>query len=440
MATVTGQCKASDMKVFNVQYYGALGNGSHDDSPAIQAATDAAIAAGGGTVYFPLLLGAGSPTFSTYKVVTPISFNNDTTIGVRFLGEMSGSPIRGTVDGYIFDRHLATPNNTKAHRIFERLDITNDHTTGGGIRIGSSIGAVIRHCIINAHIDITTEDSVGVSSSNTQIQDCTLTGKGDFIGSVAIINGGGGSITGTKVQPGNIGILAYGNGLHISGGRIERCSQGHVYGLDSGGNDVGLSGFSCTGNTFEGCWTSIDFQGTVSGFSLKGISILGHDSGNAGPSGSYTVNVPTAQNSQYGIRIRADKARNGVISGFSASTADVATFLMEDSTIRGNVLITSGSMTNVATTWSLPTKAHTAKFMPGMNSSVLSGVTTGVAATYLFANLPGQSGAASVTPIEGEEYDITDSSTATWGQTVTGSGSNHVRTRYNGTNWTVLGT
>lgn len=41
-------------------------------------------------------------------------------------------------------------------------------------------------------------------------------------------------------------------------------------------------------------------------------------------------------------------------------------------------------------------------------------------------------------PTEGDWAIITDSSTATWGATVSGGGANRVLARYNGTNWTVV--
>jgi hypothetical protein len=44
-----------------------------------------------------------------------------------------------------------------------------------------------------------------------------------------------------------------------------------------------------------------------------------------------------------------------------------------------------------------------------------------------------------VAPFEGQECDVTDSNTATWGATVAAGGANHVKVRYNGTNWTVVG-
>jgi hypothetical protein len=53
---------------FNVKAYGAVGDGSADDTTAIQAAIDACKAAGGGTVYFP---GATYKTNSTLTIGAP---------------------------------------------------------------------------------------------------------------------------------------------------------------------------------------------------------------------------------------------------------------------------------------------------------------------------------------------------------------------------------
>lgn len=56
---------------FDVTDYGATGDGSSDDSSAIQDAVDAALAAGGGTVFFP----AG-----TYKLLTPLDLGSRLSI------------------------------------------------------------------------------------------------------------------------------------------------------------------------------------------------------------------------------------------------------------------------------------------------------------------------------------------------------------------------
>jgi len=59
-------------------------------------------------------------------------------------------------------------------------------------------------------------------------------------------------------------------------------------------------------------------------------------------------------------------------------------------------------------------------------------LTTLSVAGVTYANRPG-------TPVAGMVVYITDSSTATWGATIAGSGANKVLAFYNGTNWTVAG-
>lgn len=63
-------------------------------------------------------------------------------------------------------------------------------------------------------------------------------------------------------------------------------------------------------------------------------------------------------------------------------------------------------------------------------TAVVAGSVRGTAVA--FGSLP-------AVPVEGMLVAVTDSSTATWGATITGSGANHVLAYYNGTNWTVAG-
>lgn len=74
---------------FNVKEYGATGNGSTDDTAAIQAAITAAQTAGGGTVYIP---------FGTYKTSSTltISANGVALIGEKTQGISTGSRIAPT--------------------------------------------------------------------------------------------------------------------------------------------------------------------------------------------------------------------------------------------------------------------------------------------------------------------------------------------------------
>jgi hypothetical protein len=67
---------------FNVKQYGAIGNGTADDTSAIQASINAAINAGGGIVFFP----AG-----TYKVSSPLNLSSS---GVILAGSGAGTVIQ----------------------------------------------------------------------------------------------------------------------------------------------------------------------------------------------------------------------------------------------------------------------------------------------------------------------------------------------------------
>ena len=69
-------------KVFNVRTYGAKGDGTTDDTAAIQAAINAAVATAGGTVYVP----AG-----TYKVTSTLTIPNSGQVGIQVEGAGTGA-------------------------------------------------------------------------------------------------------------------------------------------------------------------------------------------------------------------------------------------------------------------------------------------------------------------------------------------------------------
>jgi hypothetical protein len=71
----------TDVVPISVKEYGATGDGSTDDSTAIQAAIDAANSAGGGTVFFPL---------ATYAILTGLTLYDDITL------DLQGSTIKCT--------------------------------------------------------------------------------------------------------------------------------------------------------------------------------------------------------------------------------------------------------------------------------------------------------------------------------------------------------
>jgi hypothetical protein len=107
-------------QVFNVRTFGAKGDGATNDSPAFQAAYNAAVAAGGGTVFVPPLGGSGC-----YLLNTAINMTNDNTrvtvegsAGVGVAQSGSSGLICANTGGVLFDI------TNSHHKTFRNLDVT----------------------------------------------------------------------------------------------------------------------------------------------------------------------------------------------------------------------------------------------------------------------------------------------------------------------------
>jgi Pectate lyase superfamily protein len=395
-------------EIRNVVDFGADPTGSKDSRAAIQAAVDAVAGANRGIIYFPL---------GFYNISSPITFNYSGNLSICFRGHSGGSTVAGNFNGYLFNRQLGTPNNT-AIVSFEKLNLQNGNPSSGAgaVRIGSTRQAVFRDMQMVGFTCLTTEDSPGNSSQNIFLENCKLQTATNTTGTTGLVIGGGGAMVGCDFVGSDFGVKAYGNGLQMAGNRIENCNTAYQLGYDSAGNNVGMSGFALVSSSIEGNITGIDLIGTCTGGYIGQVGILGH------PGSGPTESSPTL----YGLRIRAGCAQSCVFSGIVVqSYHDIASIAIANASRRANnvFLACSAYTTGGGVAWTLPTNAYTAQFIKCNTQPV-----------WTFSQLPSGGDV-----LEGDEYSISDSSSATWGSTVAGSGSNHVSTRYNGTNWTVVG-
>ena len=190
------------------------------------------------------------------------------------------------------------------------------------------------------------------------------------------------------------------------------------------GNPAGASGFAIVSGTTEGDWTSIDIAGPCKGFYIGSVGMLGHPASNAGAIGNI-------QATQRGVYVRANMASYGVFQGCeAASTMAVAAGEVGTSTSRANLLFLNCDFEDTGggggANWVPPTNAYTAHWQACNFSPEI----------WTWSQLPTIGGGNDQ---EGDEYNISDPNTATWGANVTGSGSSgHVLIRNNKTNYTVV--
>jgi hypothetical protein len=219
--TATGSTTARSLadraaEVFNVKDYGAVGNGSADDTTPIRNTLSAMYTAGGGTVYFPR---------GSYKVTAPIDISTALTVTAgagRLVGDGVGaSSIVGQVDT---DFVINMPHQANGVGEISNLSITNTSTFigTGALRYAQNNGKGFLH---NLYLAGMTCLDVGWNIFNTTVIGVTLEKGGNTsspYGSIGITNGGA-NISGVR---GNfcheIGITMVGsNAMTVSGISFE---------------------------------------------------------------------------------------------------------------------------------------------------------------------------------------------------------------------------
>jgi len=273
-------------RTFNVKDYGARGDGSMDDRPAIQKAVDACAAVGGGTVFMPAgtyLIDSGVVPRGSYYWIGILLKDN-----VQLVGDGASTQIRSSKSG------LNSIGAVRAHNIA----VGNLDTIGGidqdGIKLGSCDGVTISGVNVFGHF-------IGIAAygcTNIAITGCTShdnSGMGFCLGDDVVnqvpqtgshdqswtnceaYNNGmgfrihnGGSATATDCYSHNnmTGLLVTSSsGLVVEHGRYDDNSHDVVHNTDWGG--IALAGVH--GGTFTGVEMSGNLDASGPGSTVQQV-------------------------------------------------------------------------------------------------------------------------------------------------------------------------
>jgi hypothetical protein len=387
---VTGDLNAI---AYDVKRYGAVGNGSTDDTDAIQAAIDAAAGAGGGVVFFPpgTYLVSGDASDSHIFTIT----NNGLTFRgsgrkvsiVKSSSAMGAGHIVFHVDGASRDRfedlgftaHAAS-NSSEAIRLdgatdchvlrcwmsalFGRsvfvmgdsqrnhiLQIESDGTTdSNNIEINASSYTVVADCNITSTggngvevYDNAGGDTIGNTIRGNWFHGASASGVASFGSVDTLIEGNtveGGTTAGIYATNSEETPATGGGGLLIRGNRIRDTAVGATAGIyvtDSNGGD-GPTDVTIQANHVTGSGDSTNVPGIlVSGTGVTRASLEGNVSSLNGGAGISIEHVRASvignicmNNSKVGVG-----SQNGISVGAGSATADAVVIGNECSDTQG---------------------------------------------------------------------------------------------------------
>lgn len=229
----TATVRASMSGVYDVTAYGALGDGSNDDTAEIQAAIDACMNAGGGIVYFP------DPS-AYYRVsatidIDPVSASSP----IRLVGGGGGQYVLGPCI------RMVTTNTTLFHvttnatgTVFEHLFLyqaTGSQTSGDGIDADNDV--FLTDVQINGFYNGLHLNSISYYSKHVN---CTFT---QAAGAAVLIDAGANNADfyGCRVQSSEFGYNIGGSlKVGVFGGSIEANSTAGIIANGGATNGAGL--------------------------------------------------------------------------------------------------------------------------------------------------------------------------------------------------------
>ena len=262
---------------FNIKSpaYGAVGNGSTDDTTAIQAAVNAAIAARGELEIPPPVAGG------FYKITTPITFTAPISIRGHNVFDCTIIGVGFSAGQYLFDFDCLAVNNVEQVRI-SGFTLRSLDGVPNGLRLKNASYVTVKDLQVYGLVDgIYIDGTRCFSHTYEQITPVSISGS--TVKFAAGFTGGGQFTFLGSAFSGNIGVsvptTAFLDNLAFSGCNWEQC-------VTSGMNISGtVSGLSVAGCRTEGC-NGIDFiispSGAgeyVGGFSVTGTVFGSSDSG-----------------------------------------------------------------------------------------------------------------------------------------------------------------
>jgi len=466
----------------NVKDFGATGDGVTDDWSAIMDAINwTTSTTNRGRIFFPP---------GTYVVSAPIVLAS-ATVGntISFLtGCYGASTIVGNFNDYVITRGVSASSQS----FIEKLNIVNNHATGGGIRLGGE-GAALRDCNITANIGINTTADDSVDGGSTSLEftliNCQVNPGIHTSGSIGIVSVANGAISNCRITGYEKGAITWGQ---QGGHSFQGCYfEGNQFGVYAGLKPNLVTQFDA-GSLFVGCWfknngTALYLPNSGGQTLMKGVRIDADESVTVyGSRPQYGIQINNALTTFYGVTVSGQYEQaaiavdnlntpsgyigvsaanssthggvpwsiiNGAFSKYTGCNATVVpaagdlvwSALITSVTCSGNTATLHANFSNITNLFGTYNVLISGVPVSGYNGSFAATFTGLSTFTYTIVGGPLASSSGGTAAInvfqlfEGQEFNIGDSETTTWSDNAFGGGSTHAWVRYSGQSLNVVG-